>query len=171
MRELFRIDLKDYDENYKLYVRPSARAIIICEGKVGMIYSNKYDYYKFPGGGIENNEDKLTALKREVLEETGLSVIDDSVSEYGSVLRKQKSLYAENTLFEQVNYYYFCRTYYNIAVQSLDKYESEEGFELQYVLPEYAINVNRTHEHKGYDEMLMERESRVLELLIKEKYL
>ena len=130
MRELFRIDLKDYNINDKQYVRPSARGIIVNNGKVAMIYSQKYDYYKFPGGGIELNENMITALKREVLEETGLSLVDDSIKEFGSVMRIQKSRFNEN-----------------------------------------EININRTHFHADYDEYLIERESRVLELLIKEKYI
>ena len=171
MRELFRIDLKDYNINDKQYVRPSARGIIINNGKVAMIYSQKYDYYKFPGGGIEQSENMITALKREVLEETGLSLVDDSIKEFGSVMRIQKSRFNENEIFVQENFYFFCMTYDNITDQSLDQYESDEGFILQYVLPEFAINVNRTHFHADYDEYLIERESRVLELLIKEKYI
>ena len=65
------MDLKDYDIKLKRFRRPSVRGIIIKDNKVAMVYSHKYDYYKFPGGGIESNEDIITALKREVLEETG----------------------------------------------------------------------------------------------------
>ena len=34
-----------------------------------MVYSSKFDYYKFPGGGIENNESHIETLKREMAEE------------------------------------------------------------------------------------------------------
>ena len=34
-----------------------------------MIHSIKYDYYKFPGGGIENDEDPVEAMIRETREE------------------------------------------------------------------------------------------------------
>ena len=74
MRSLFEIDTKDYDINVTTVSRPSARGIIIKDGKLAMIHSIKYDYYKFPGGGIEKNEQKESALIREVLEETGLDV-------------------------------------------------------------------------------------------------
>lgn len=169
MRELFRMDLKDYDIKLKRFRRPSVRGIIIKDNKVAMVYSNKYDYYKFPGGGIESNEDIITALKREVLEETGLTVIDSSVEEYGSVLRIQKSRVGENEIFEQENFYYLCQTEDSAISQKLDDYELDEGFELQYVYPEHAILVNRMHSHDIYDLMLIERESKVLECLIKEK--
>ena len=72
MRTLFTIDLKNYNKNGTKFERPSARAIIIKDGKLAMIHSLKYDYYKFPGGGIKNGEEKENALVREVLEEAGL---------------------------------------------------------------------------------------------------
>ena len=169
MRELFRMDLKDYEQNFNIFKRPSVRGVIIRENKVAMVYSCKYDYYKFPGGGIEYGEDFITALKREILEETGLTVLDGSVKEYGSVTRIQKSRFKENEIFEQENFYYLCQTDGTYNSQNLDEYEDEEGFELQYVYPKHAILVNRTHDHADYDLMLIERESKVLECLTKEK--
>ena len=71
MRLLFEIDTKDYDPNGKAFVRPSVRGIIIRDGKVAMVHSLKYDYYKFPGGGMEDGEGVEEALLREVVEESG----------------------------------------------------------------------------------------------------
>ena len=72
MRLLFELDKKDYDPNGSRFVRPSVRGIIIKDGKVAMIHSQKYNYYKFPGGGMEKNEDQISTLLREVKEEAGL---------------------------------------------------------------------------------------------------
>lgn len=58
MRLLFEIDKKDYVIGGSVFSRPSARGIIIKNGKIAMVHSRKYDYYKFPGGGIEGNERK-----------------------------------------------------------------------------------------------------------------
>ena len=54
MKLLFEIDKKNYDNDGKAFIRPSARAIIIKDNKIYMVHSLVYDYYKFPGGGIEN---------------------------------------------------------------------------------------------------------------------
>ena len=43
MRLLFEIDTKDYDPNGKAFVRPSVRGIIIQDGKVAMVHSQKFD--------------------------------------------------------------------------------------------------------------------------------
>ena len=171
MKQLFVMDMKDYDDSFTRFVRPSVRGVIITEGTIAMVYSKKHDYYKFPGGGIEKNEDKLSALKRELLEETGLTLIEDSVKELGSVLRIQKSRFAENEIFEQENYYYLCDVHDNITDQELDKYELDEGFALEYVSPKHAIAVNRTHIHGDYDEMLIEREARVIEYLCEKGFI
>ncbi|SHM25317.1 NUDIX hydrolase [Ruminococcus flavefaciens] len=168
MKRLFTIDLKDYDETYSRFKRPSVRGIIIKDKTVAMVYSNKYDYYKFPGGGIEKNEDYISTLIREISEEAGLKVLENSICEYGSVLRIQKSRFAENEIFEQENFYYLCNVENSIHSQSLDDYELNEGFELRYVSVADAISVNRTHDHADYDAMLIEREAKVLELLVKD---
>lgn len=58
MRLLFEMDKKDYTGCTHTYVRNSARSIIIVGGKIAMVHSLKYDYYKFPGGGIEQGESR-----------------------------------------------------------------------------------------------------------------
>ena len=168
MKRLFAIDLMDYDNSFSRFKRPSVRGIIIKNKKVALVYSHKYDYYKFPGGGIENNEDHVNTLIREISEETGLRDLTDSIHDYGSVLRIQKSRFTENEIFEQENFYYLCDVENSIHSQSLDEYELDEGFELRYVTANEAIKINRTHDHSDYDAMLIEREAKVLELLIKD---
>ncbi len=159
------MDLKNYDLELKRFRRPSVRGIILKNKKIAMVYSAKYDYYKFPGGGIEAGENHEAALIREVQEETGLRIIPDSIKEYGSVLRIQKSTYNDNEIFEQENYYYLCDVDDGLAARNLDDYESDEGFKLEYVMPDYARDINRTHDHNGYDSILIEREAKMLEML------
>ena len=91
MKLLFEIDKKNYDNDGKAFVRPSAKAIIIKDNKIYMVHSLVYDYYNFPGGGIESDESNIDALIRETKEEAGLVVIKDSIKEYGYVHRVQKA--------------------------------------------------------------------------------
>ena len=91
MRLLFELDRKDYAQCTHSYIRNSARSIIISSGQVAMVHSLKYDYYKFPGGGIRDGENPIDAMIRETLEEAGLKVLPETVREYGIVHRIQKS--------------------------------------------------------------------------------
>ncbi len=168
MRLLFQMDEKDYDKCTHSFVRNSARSIIIKNKRVAMIHSMKYDYYKFPGGGIENGESPVDAMIRETREESGLIVKPDTVKEYGYVHRIQKSDKDETECFIQDNYYYLCETADEIGLQELDDYEAKEAYTLEYVEPDLVIRKNRNVVQCPYNQMMFEREARVLELLIAE---
>lgn len=171
MRELFTIDKKNYDPNGTVGRRPSVRGIIIKDGKVAMMHSLKYDYYKLPGGGIEEGESFEETLVREVQEESGLVVRRDSVQEFGYVRRIEKGLF--EAIFIQENFYYLCEVEANATEQNLDDYEEEEQFVLEYVTPEHAIEINKNADHGEKEKVhvfrgMLERENRVLEIVRKE---
>lgn len=169
MRLLFSMDAKNYNPNGSVFARPSVRAIIRREGTIAMVHSLKYDHYKFPGGGIEKGETHQDALCRETLEEAGLVIRPESIREYGYVHRIQKG--KEEDIFVQDNYYYLCEVEPEVRSQNLDAYESEERFTLEFVKAQTAIEVNRTHNRGGADQIMREREARVLEYLLEEKLL
>ncbi len=170
MRQLFEIDLKDYKETDKVFRRPSARAIILQGNKIAMVFSKKERYFKFPGGGIHDDEDKKEALIREVREEVGLVVIPETIREYGSVMRRQKSAVDEDTIFEQENYYYFCEVRDEAVSQELDDYESEAEFVLRIVEIDEAIATNAAYTTDDFfNEVMIKREKRVLEMIKQEQ--
>ena len=171
MRLLFEMDKKDYAGCTHTYVRNSARSIIIVGGKIAMVHSLKYDYYKFPGGGIEQGESPVDAMIRETREEAGLVVKLETVREYGYVHRIQRSNSDETECFVQDNFYYLCDAEKEIAAQKLDGYEREEAYTLEVVPPEIAIEKNRSVGKTPYAQEMFEREARVLELLIAEGHL
>ena len=170
MRLLFEIDSKNYDKDGKVFKRPSARAIIIKNKTIYMIHSLKYDYYKFPGGGIEKDESNIDALIRETVEEAGLIVIKDSIKEYGYVHRIQKAKDIRYSIFLQDNYYYLCEVEDKIINQKLDDYENYEKFTLELVDPMIAINTNKNISNDPFKNSMKEREAKVLEMLIEEGY-
>lgn len=171
LRELFTIDLKNYKENGTVGKRPSVRGVIIKNGKIAMMHSLKYDYYKLPGGGIEEGEELRDTLVREVKEESGLVVKKDTIKEFGYVRRIEKGMFED--IFMQENYYYICDVEDDVSSQELDDYEAEEGFTLEFVTPEHAINVNNIGDHKEKVEKqtftgMLTRENRVLQMVIDE---
>ena len=171
MRLLFEMDKHDYDGCTHSFVRNSARSIIIRGGRVAMVHSLKYDYYKFPGGGIEQGEDPVEAMIRETREEAGLVVLPETVREYGLVHRIQKSDSDPTEIFEQDNYYYLCDAEDTVASQELDDYESRESYTLEFTDPHTAIRKNLADIRSPYNNTMFIREARVLQMLMDEGYL
>ena len=168
MRLLFEMDEKDYEPDGQVLLRPSARGIIIQTGKIAMVRSLKYAYYKFPGGGIEAGENRIQALIRETAEEAGLCIVPQTIRPYGRIRRMQKG--ERGGVFIQDNFYYLCHAENASLPQRLDDYEAEERFTLEWIDPKQAIAANRSGDHGPKDQKMLEREARVLEALIKESY-
>lgn len=166
MRLLFEIDKKDYDPDGEAFIRPSARAIIFRGDKIAVIRSQKYGFYKIPGGGIERMEDAVNAMVREVREEAGLIVIPESVREYGYVHRVQKG--EHEAIFIQDNYYYFCE----VADQQLktDYTETEKNYEFEFMWEDLdkVIRANEAYVKSHPDNTMIEREALVLAMVKEE---
>lgn len=168
MRLLFEMDEQDYKDCTHSFVRNSARSIIISNMKIAMVHSLKYDYYKFPSGGIENGESPVDTMIRETREEAGLIVKPETVKEYGYVHRIQKSDRDVLECFVQDNFYYLCDVEAEIVPQHLDNYELKEAYTLEFIEPEVAIRKNRSAAQSIYNSVMSEREARVLEMLMTE---
>ena len=168
MRQLFTIDLQDYAGCTRTFVRHSARSIILRRGKVAMIHSRRDGYYKFPGGGIEEDESPVDAMIRETREEAGLIVKPESVREYGYVHRIQRSPNTPEEIFLQDNFYYLCEAEDEFIPPQMEDYEAEAGFVPVFVDARQAIRVNRDMAPDSRYRTMLLREARVLEMLVEE---
>lgn len=163
MKLLFEIDKKDYEPKGEVFSRPSARAIILKDGKLAAIYSRKHSYYKIPGGGVEPGEDNVTAMMREVREEVGLVVLPDSVKEFGYVHRIQKGMH--EPVFVQDNFYYICDVEAEGMQTELSENEREEDFVPVWVKLSEAIRVNEEYVKANSLDSMIERELGVMRLV------
>lgn len=104
--------------------RRAARAVLIDpEGRVGLLHVTRDHYYKLPGGGVDEGEELLEALERELLEETGCHA--HIVQELGTVLEQR---YYWN--MTQISHCFIARQRGNIGVPDFTETEKEGGFEL-----------------------------------------
>ena len=164
MRELFQMDRQNYHPEGKVYKRPSARAVILKDGKVLLNYVSKYDCYEFPGGGIEAGETPEHAVQREVAEETGRIVVPESVREFGIVIRRQQDSHDPDGIFEQENYYYFCDVTDECVPRTPDEHEILDGAEPVWV-ESLAIPIYRNRKaFERIGEPFIQREMRVMDL-------
>lgn len=164
MKELFSLDRHDYDPSWPVFTRNSARGIIARDGKILLVYSQKYKYYKFPGGGIHENEDPKDALIREVLEETGYRVIPETIREYGIVPRRQKDAWTDG-IFAQDNLYYLCDVSDEVEPQQLDDYERDEGFTAVWIEPLAANSFNRHQTYSDGNQVMIKRDSKIMDMI------
>lgn len=168
MRHITTLDLKDYQLHQKTVQREAVRAIIKKKDDYMLIESDKYHELKFPGGGIEGHEDHFTALSREVLEETGLSIIHESIIPYGYIIEKRKSNHAEDEIFEMISYYYLVSVEDRLSATNLDDYEKVLGYHLTEKTLEDAIFQNEQAELAFPHITWIKRELYVLKDLLKE---
>ena len=100
--------------------RLTARAILKHGDQFAVMYAKKFDLYSLPGGGVEDDEDILDALKREVMEETGCSC--DCIQELGFV--EENRAHCDYT---QVSYYFIVETACDTFHAALTEAEMQNG--------------------------------------------
>jgi 8-oxo-dGTP pyrophosphatase MutT (NUDIX family) len=147
------------DKSNGFDVRNAARAVILDKDeRIALMYSEKGDFYKLPGGGIEEGEDVVGALRRECLEETGVEIED--LTELG-MTKEIRGLFKT----VQNSYYYSAKATDNKRAPSLTKEEIEAGFKLLWVTVEDAIKLIRKKEDSCNElgRYVIERETIVLE--------
>lgn len=82
MERLFLLDGENYADDMPEIVRIAVRGIIFVGEKLLLIEDNKKEV-KLPGGGREEGETDIDTLIREVREETGCTVIPETVRPFG----------------------------------------------------------------------------------------
>lgn len=159
MKNLLLIDEKNYDESLEEIYRAAVRSIILRDGKLLMIESDDGEL-KFPGGGMEEGEDEIQTLIRETLEETGFSVIPETIREFGEIEEKRLALY-ENKIWHQINRYYFCEVDEKQSACGYSESERKRGFKQVWRTVDEAIGLYE----KNFEQAWKEREYNVLKLI------
>jgi 8-oxo-dGTP pyrophosphatase MutT (NUDIX family) len=169
--EIYRDDRKLLDfDNSNIIFRKAVRAIIVSNRKILMVLLEKTTEYKFPGGGVEENENAEEALKREVLEEVGYNVIK-VVEKIGTVTEYAIAKEGKGYIFKMVSEYYTVHIDNNQINQTLDDYEKEFLYKPCWTEMETAYYTNRKLIDNKLDSTpWIKRETKVLEI-IKDKLL
>ena len=126
--------------------RVAVDAIMLnSNNQIALLHLGKYDIYTIPGGGVDPGEDLITAVKREMLEETGYNC--EIICEVGTTLESRVRYD-----FTQKRYYYIARAIgeqheLQLTEQEIDEditvcwYPIEEALQLviNKVLDEYVL--------------------------------
>lgn len=115
--------------------RLAARAILRrLDGKYALMYTEKFDLYSLPGGGVEKGEKLLDALKRELNEETGCSC--DKIRALGYVFENRAC-----HDFTQKSFYFAVKTEKPIEKNHLTAKEKAVNIKLMWV--PYSVLVKK----------------------------
>lgn len=110
-KEYYEDKSKLYYENYINHrCTKKVRGIILNdEGQILLLHSKKHNGYSIPGGTVESGENIKDTVIREVLEETGASIIPIKV--VGKYYHTSKNFNYDGVTFdsERVEYFYFCK--------------------------------------------------------------
>ena len=115
--------------------RYKVRAILRnAYGKYAVIYEERTGLYSLPGGGVESGEDILTALKREMLEETGCTC--DVIHELGYIY-ENRACYD----LQQYSYFFTVTTAGPSAAPAFTDEEIEAGTSLMWCTLEEMVSL------------------------------
>ncbi|MFH5835668.1 NUDIX hydrolase [Proteiniclasticum sp. C24MP] len=148
----------------KVFHREAVRGLVRKEDKVLLIRTKNGDW-KFPGGGIEEEESHEGALKREILEEAGLEI--EHVRELvGKVVERRADKYESDTVFEMVSYYYLCDGAGEMGAQNLSGYEALLEFMPEWMQLSDAFFQNLSLFTDSFPDRWLERETEVMGILL-----
>ncbi|ANU53729.1 NUDIX domain-containing protein [Acutalibacter muris] len=157
---MIEITLEKPDLSGSVYKRTAARGVILREGKLLMIHTDRGDY-KFPGGGVEPGESLEAALRRELLEETGRELLGEP-ERVAVAHERRRGMTAD--ILEMDSHYFLCRVCEEEAPLRLDDYEAEQHFAPVWISPKEAAAANRALDMEANP--WLEREVLVLEALM-----
>lgn len=165
MERILIMDKKNYSQDLEEIYRIAVRGIIFIDGKLLMI-EDDFGEVKLPGGGMEVGEEEYQALVREVKEETGYDVIQETIVPFGEIEEKRLSLH-EPMIWHQMNRLYFCDVYPEKGHCNYTENEIKYGFKQVLFTLDEALEKNRIMLEKEGKQGWNQREYKTL-LLIKE---
>jgi 8-oxo-dGTP diphosphatase len=129
----------------KFRVRKAARAVVVDKkGNIALLHVRKNNYYKLPGGGIENSENIATALKRECIEEIGCQI--KIGSEIGRIIE-----YRTKFNLKQISYCYRAKVIGKKSRPSFTKSEQANKFKLEWVTIKNGLKVLENYNPDDYE--------------------
>ena len=108
----------------KYKIRHAARAVVTdSDGGVALLHAKVRDYYKLPGGGVDDSEDIKTALARELREEIGSTA--NVIEELGKIVE-----WRDWNKLNQISYCFKTVLIGDKGTPAFTQEEIDEGFEV-----------------------------------------
>tara|TARA_B100000809_G_C15000640_1_gene481433 strand:+ start:385 stop:918 length:534 start_codon:yes stop_codon:yes gene_type:complete len=157
-------------ENKSIFTRQATRSIAIKGNSILLLYTERYEDYSLPGGGLDLDEDKIKGMMRELCEETGAKNITN-IRPFGVYIEYRPWHKSDYDVQHMISYCYTCEISTELGESNMESYEIKNGMKAIWVNIHEAIKHNEktmaNSEKKG---MSIERETFLLKLIV-EKHL
>lgn len=153
----------------RIFKRRASRGIILNDSKILLLYTKRYNDYSFPGGGVDEGEDLITGLKRELVEEVGAQNIQ-VLHPFGYIDEFRPYHRPRYDFMHMLSYFYVCKIDEKLQPAKLEEHEVANGMSSVWIDIEEAIKHNQEVMAKKEASMGLSiaRETLALELVAKE---
>lgn len=150
------------------FTRRAARAIVLNQENILLLYTQRYHDYSLPGGGIDIGEDNLTALKRELREETGAQNIT-SIKAFGAYEEYRPWYKNDYDVIHMLSYCYTCNIDGELLSPNFEPHEHQNGMKPVWINIHEAIAHNElTIANSDKKGLSIERETYLLKRIVAE---
>ena len=152
-------------ENKSIFTRLATRSIVVQDNSILLLYTERYEDYSLPGGGLDLGEDKIEGMMRELSEETGAKNITN-IKPFGVYEEYRPWYKSDYDIQHMISYCYTCDINKELGRSNLESYEIKNGMKAIWINIHEAIKHNKktmaTSDKKG---MSIERETFLLTLI------
>lgn len=145
--------------------RLSARAIAMQGEDILLLYTDRYHDYSLPGGGLEDGEEQIAGMIRELEEETGAQNIRN-IEPFGCYEEFRPWYKDEANVIHMLSYCYTCVVDRALGETRFESHEVNNGMKPVWINIHEAIEHNlKTIELSAKKGMSIERETFLLQLI------
>jgi ADP-ribose pyrophosphatase YjhB (NUDIX family) len=167
LRTTIHSDLSSLD-NQVIITRHATRAIVVDKQNILLLYTERYNDYTLPGGGLNEKEDPIGGMIRELEEETGAKNIS-MIQDYG-IYEEFRPWSRDNAdVLHMISHCYTCKIDHELGQNRLEEHEVRNGMTPVWIDIHQAIRHNEetmaSSDKKG---LSIERETFLLRKIVEE---
>ena len=152
-------------ESKSIFTRLATRSIAIQGSRILLLYTERYEDYSLPGGGLDLGEDKVEGMMRELSEETGAQGIKN-IKPFGAYQEYRPWHKPDYDIQHMISYCYTCDINNELGNSKMESHEIKNGMKAVWINIHEAIDHNKkTMSMSDKKGMSIERETYLLKLI------
>lgn len=156
------------DTSIKRILRRATRGIIIRNEEILLLYTKRYHDYSLPGGGIDEGEDNIQGLIRELREETGAKNVRN-IQAFGCYEEFRPWYKEDIDIMQMQSFCYVCEIDQELDTPALEHHEIQNGMHPVWMNIQQAIAHNEeTMASSPKKGLSIERETFLLKRILAE---